>query len=172
MSTENTTPGDASSEPEPGPDCYHRQLPDYPEVRVTVLAAFVDGYCSIEYRGWPEDLAAAGVMLAPWAIPGARPRDPDGGRVSISRWWRSIDGQSRRYCAVSRYRPSGDLFRWPGAIEALKAYEKYVVWRHDKIAARNAESSAVASELSEVMAAGQASRAREKPMLRLVVNNA
>ncbi|HEY1891999.1 MAG TPA: hypothetical protein VGG63_16465 [Steroidobacteraceae bacterium] len=123
MSADNATP--AAEAPSayvtlPGSDVLvivHRDYQDPAMVR-------------IEYAGWPDELVAAGAMTPEMAVPtGKHRRDPDGGRASIMRYWRlRSDGKPHRYCKITRLRPLHTIGRWPGATEALAAYEEYVTW--------------------------------------------
>ncbi len=155
MSPDNAPP-DRTSDTEP---LWYVTLQDYPEITV-IAFNYMEDRCHIEYSGWPEDLIAAGVMQAPWATPtGKHLRDPDGGKVSISRQWR-LAGQPtpRRYCVVRREdRPRTELARWPGASAAAKAHEKHAAW--DQARRLWAYSSAPTAA------------AQPRPVLRLVVDN-
>lgn len=109
---------------------YHIALPGFPDITVEAYTFHKDGTSCVTYAGWPEDLAAAGVILPQWATPTRKHlRDLDGGKVSISRRWRVADQeQPRRYFVVRRDRPLAELARWPGALQALEAYRAYEAW--------------------------------------------
>ena len=139
MTTNNATSGAAAENPEP---CWTVILTTFPEITVTAYESCGD-HC-VEYSRWPEDLIAAGVMTVGWKTPTRKHlRDPDGGKVSISRRWR-LAGQEnpRRYCTVERWRTFAELRRLPGACEAFEAHEKWEAWSAARWASRCAPQPA------------------------------
>ena len=106
---------------------YVAGLPEFPDITVMAQPLSAEAF-HLDYSGWPADLVAVGVMEQEWIVPsGKHLRDPDGGKVSVSRRWRLVSPElpPRRYCVVARHRPLSDLARWPGAAEALEAYRRY-----------------------------------------------
>lgn len=172
MSADNATPDGVGGPTEPSG---YGILDGYPDVRVVAFRIRCADTHYLHYSGWPEDLIALGVMQASWATYDRLklPRDPDGGKVSVARRWRvDAQGQPRRYCDVRRRDCSSDqMAQWPGAEAACEAYAKYTAWRDQKIATYHAKRAAVASEIEDALASRQASGARPRPVLRMVVNN-
>jgi hypothetical protein len=137
------------------------------EVEVLVRRNYRDrAMVEIEYAGWPDELVAARVMTPEMATPtGKHHRDPCGDKVYITRYFRlGADGAPRRYCKIRRYKPLHTVGRWPGASEALVAYEKYLAWDKKRRPWAHDEEQ-IATML------GTAPASAPRPALRLVVDN-
>lgn len=168
MSTDNSPSQDSKP-------ALYVTLPNFPEI--IVMARRWDrepGFVRFEYWGFARDLVAAGVMTRAMAIPsGKHPRDPDGGRVHITRYWRlKKDGRSHRYCQILRKKAFAELARWPGVVEALAAHERFWAWDKEQRpwaydARENARKAAVVLGLPSPAI----SPPRPRPTLRLVGDN-
>lgn len=134
--------------------------PRFPNIKIQAWVVF--DVVSIEYVGWPEDLIAAGLIQPQWLnlSKGGRRCDPDGRKVwSTIKWRKSGQALPRAYYVIRRECPIGEVSRWPGAAEALKAYNKY--------------KEREARERSEVFGKSPAlpPAPKPRPALRLVIDN-
>lgn len=146
-------------------------LPSFPEVIVTASRCDHEpGFVQFEHSSFPEDLIGAGVMTVAMTVPTRKhPRDPDGGHVSVTRYWRLREGAPHRYCRIRRSRPIAELAGWPGVSEALAAHAEYEAWDKERRpwAYEDAPGMAAMFGLSSPAALPR----KPRPVLRLVIDN-
>lgn len=157
--------------------------PGFPAVQIICRPHDTPGYIRVKVHGWPDDIAAAGILpLAALRVnAGRKPRmDKDGTRWRGQRYWRlRQNGRRAPYWCIDCNKPIVLVMQMPGGREAIEAYERYCAWERGREAIKAKRRADFGSWVDELFAVGakpsdtltEATARMKRPKLALVVDN-